>query len=291
MPEAPLLPIPPRIIDDIVRAALAEDGAYNDVTTASLISAAQWGRGTIIAKAPGVIAGLPVAAAAMTGIDEMVSFDTLAADGDRVPAGAELAEIEGPLGAILSCERVALNLLQRMSGIATLTRDFVDAVSGTKARILDTRKTTPGMRHLERYAVRAGGGQNHRFDLASGILIKDNHIAAARQRGASELGEIIAKSRAASPHTMRIEIEVTTLDELKEALEGRADIILLDNMEIDDIRRAVEIVAGAAVLEVSGGVTLENAHAIAEAGVDLISVGRLTHSAPALDISLDATGV
>lgn len=285
MPD--LRPIPPAIVDSAVLAALEEDGAFNDITTAALVGPEQWGRGVFVAKQDGVIAGLPVAAAAMTAIDDEVSFDTFVLDGERVSAGTEIAEVEGRLAAILSCERVALNFLQRLSGIATLTRDFVDAVSGTNARILDTRKTTPGLRQFERYAVRAGGGQNHRFGLSDAVLIKDNHIAAALARGAAELGDIIDGARAVSPHTARIEIEARTLDEVKEALEGRADIILLDNMSVDEIRRAVQLIDGAAVVEASGGVTLDNAYDIAATGVDFISVGRLTHSAPSLDISLE----
>ncbi len=286
-----ILPLSPNVIDDAVIAALEEDGAYSDVTTAALVPPDQWGRGVFIAKQDGVVAGLPVAAAAMTAIDDEVAFDTLVADGERVQAGTHLAEVEGPLHVILTCERVALNFLQRMSGVATLTRDFVDAVSGTKALIVDTRKTTPGLRQFERYAVRVGGGRNHRYSLADGVLIKDNHIAAARQRGLVDIGSIVAEARAAAPHTLRIEVEVKDLDEVKEALEGRADIILLDNMSVGDMRRAVAIIAGQAVVEASGGVTLETAHAIAETGVDIISIGRLTHSAAALDISLDARGI
>jgi nicotinate-nucleotide pyrophosphorylase (carboxylating) len=227
----------------------------------------------------------------MTAIDESVTFDTMVEDGERVSAGTELAEVEGRLSAMLACERVALNFLQRMSGIATLTRDFVDAASGTKAQIVDTRKTTPGLRQFERYAVRAGGGRNHRFNLADAVLIKDNHIAAARHRGAADLAQVIAQARASAAHTARIEIEVTTLDEVQEAIEGGAEIILLDNMSVGDVRRAVETIAGRAIVEASGGVTLDNVHAIAETGVDYISVGRLTHSAPALDISIDVQGV
>ena len=287
----PVVPIPPNLIDDAVISALEEDGAYNDITTAALIPPDLWGRGVFVAKQEGVIAGLPVAAATMTAIDDEVSFDTLVSDGERVPAGTHIAEVEGPLGIILACERVSLNFLQRLSGIATLTRDFVDAVSGTKARILDTRKTTPGLRQFERYAVRVGGGQNHRFSLADGVLIKDNHIAAARQRGVPDIGAIVAEAREAAAHTLRIEVEVTDLDEVREALEGHADVILLDNMSVPQMRRAVEIIAGQAVVEASGGITLDAAHAIAETGVDLISIGRLTHSAPALDISLDVRGI
>ena len=286
-----LQPLPPGIIDEAVLAALEEDGAYNDVTTAALVGAAEWGQGAFVAKEAGVIAGLAVAAAAMTAIDDSVTFDTLVEDGERVAADTELAEVEGRLSAILACERVALNFLQRMSGIATLTRDFVDAASGTKTQILDTRKTTPGLRQFERYAARAGGGRNHRFNLADAVLIKDTHIAAARHRGAAGLAQVIAEARAAAPHTARIEIEVTGLDEVQEAVEGGADIVLLDNMSITDMRRAVEIISGRAIVEASGGVTLENVHAIAESGVDYISVGRITHSAPALDIGLHVRGV
>jgi nicotinate-nucleotide pyrophosphorylase (carboxylating) len=290
MPEN-LQPPPPNVVDEAVLAALAEDGADDDVTTRALVAPDQWGRGVLLAKDDGVIAGLPVAAAALTAIDETVSFDALVEDGMRVSSGTELAEIEGPLAAILSCERVALNFVQRLSGIATLTRQFVDTVSGTRARILDTRKTTPGLRHLERYAVRAGGGGNHRFNLAAGVLIKDNHIAAARQAGTIDLASVVAQARASAPHTMRIEIEVTNIEQLKEALAGRADVILLDNLGVDEIRTCVDIVAGRALVEASGGVTLENVRAIAEAGVDFISIGRLTHSAPALDISLELGGI
>jgi nicotinate-nucleotide pyrophosphorylase (carboxylating) len=287
----PLIPLSPQIVDEAVFAALAEDAAYHDVTTAALVQPEQWGRGVFVVKEAGVIAGLPVAASAMTCVDDSVSFDALARDGDRVAAGAELAEVEGVLSAILACERVALNFLQRMSGIATLTRDFVEAVSDAQTTILDTRKTTPNLRAFERYAVRAGGGHNHRYDLASGLLIKDNHIAAARQRGVTELASIVQQARRTAPHTMRIEIEVTNLHELDEALEGGADVILLDNMPLAGIAAAVERTAGRAVLEVSGGVTLDNVAAIAHTGVPFISVGMLTHSAPALDISLDVTGV
>lgn len=248
-----------------------------------------------MAQDDGIVCGLGVAAAAMTAgmaaAGDEVSFDALIADGDRVSAGVALAEVEGPLAAILSAERVALNFLQRLSGIATLTRQYVEAVVGTKAVIVDTRKTTPGLRHLERYAVRCGGGQNHRYNLAAGVLIKDNHIAAARARGIDEISDVVEMARAASPHTLRVEVEVTSHAELLDALVGRPDIVLLDNMGIEELRRCVESVAGRALVEASGGVSLENVRAIAETGVDLISVGRLTHSAPSVDISLDVSGV
>lgn len=285
MPE--LQPPAPNVIDELVLAALEEDGAHDDVTTRALVLPGQWGAGAIVAKDDGIVSGLPVAAAAMTALDAEVAFDTLVADGERVSVGTRLAEVEGSLASLLSAERVALNFLQRMSGIATLTREFVDAVVGTKAVILDTRKTTPGLRQIERYAVRCGGGQNHRYNLASGLLIKDNHIAAVRSRGIDDLSDVVALARQTAPHTMRIEVEVTNLVMLKEALEGGADIILLDNMTADEIASCIEIVAGRALVEASGGVTLDNVRAIAATGVDYISIGRLTHSAPALDISLD----
>jgi nicotinate-nucleotide pyrophosphorylase (carboxylating) len=203
-----------------------------------------------------------------------------------VHAGAEFASVVGPLGAILSAERVALNFLQRLSGIATATRAMVQAVGGLPVRVLDTRKTTPGLRALERYAVRMGGGYNHRFNLTDGILIKDNHLAAARSRGLS-IADAIRKARELSPHTLRVEIEVTTIEELGEALEAGADVVLLDNMAPPLMAQAVEMARGRCLLEASGGVTLENIREIAETGVDFISSGALTHSATSLDISLE----
>ena len=285
MPE--LQPPAPNVIDALVRAALEEDGAHDDVTTRVLVLLGQWGAGAIVAKDDGIVSGLPVAAAAMTALDPEVAVDTLVADGERVSVGTRLAEVEGSLASILASERVALNFLQHMSGIATLTREFVDAVVGTKAVILDTRKTTPGLRQVERYAVRCGGGQNHRYNLTSGLLIKDNHIAAVYARGIDDLSDVITLARQTAPHTMRIEVEVTNVAMLNEALTGGADIILLDNMTTADMATCVEIVAGRALIEASGGVTLDNVRAIAATGVDYISIGRLTHSAPALDISLD----
>jgi len=290
MPDTLTLP-PPHIIDDLVLGALEEDGAHDDVTTRAIVLGDQWGRGVFIAKDAGVVSGLPVAAAAMTSFDEQISLDALIDDGERVSAGTELAEVEGPLASILATERVALNFVQRLSGVATLTRQFCDSVVGTKARILDTRKTTPGMRDLERYAVRCGGGHNHRFNLAAGVLIKDNHLAAAAQRGITDVADVVLLARNAAPHTMRIEVEVTTLAQLVEAIQGGADIILLDNMTPPQIREAVEKVAGRALVEASGGITMETVREIAESGVDFISIGALTHSAPALDISLEVASV
>lgn len=286
-----LQPPPPSVISAAVQLALAEDGADSDVTTSALVSPEQWGRGVFIARDDGVVAGLPVAAAAMSAIDESVSFDALVADGMHVSAGTELAEVEGPAAVLLASERVALNFLQRLSGIATLTRAYVDAVSGTGARILDTRKTTPGLRHLERYAVRAGGGLNHRFNLATGILVKDNHIEAARLAGLVDLAQVVERVRQRAPHTMRIEVEVTGFEQVKDAVDAGADVILLDNMTVDDMRRSVALVGARALVEASGGITLENVRAVAETGVQLISIGRLTHSASALDVSLDLGGI
>jgi|CXWL01.1.fsa_nt_gi nicotinate-nucleotide pyrophosphorylase (carboxylating) len=290
MPDGLMLP-PPHIIDDLVLSALDEDGAHDDVTTRAIVQTDQWGRGVFIAKDAGVVSGLPVAAATMTSFDDQISFDALIEDGERISAGTELAEVEGPLSAILATERVALNFLQRLSGVATLTRQFCDSVVGTKAKILDTRKTTPGMRDLERYAVRCGGGHNHRFNLSAGVLIKDNHIAAAAQRGITDIADVVLLARNSSPHTMRIEVEVTNQTQLTEALQGNADIILLDNMTPEEIRAAVATVGGRALIEASGGITMETVREIAESGVDFISIGRLTHSAQALDISLEVGSV
>jgi nicotinate-nucleotide pyrophosphorylase (carboxylating) len=224
--------------------------------------------------------------AAFEAVDPSIQVHASLVDGAYLEPGMTIAHVEGPLAPILSAERIALNFLQRLSGVATATKRLTDAVAGLPVRIVDTRKTTPGLRALERYAVQVGGGQNHRFNLADGVLIKDNHIAAGRSRGLT-LGQVIAAARAGAPHTMRIEVEVTSLDEAQEAVEAHADVILLDNMTPSEMKRCVEMIAGRALTEASGGITAENARAIAESGVDIISSGALTHSAPALDISLD----
>jgi nicotinate-nucleotide pyrophosphorylase (carboxylating) len=281
------IPFPdPGQVYDLVRAALVEDGAFRDVTTQSIVAPDQQGRGNLLAKESGVICGLTVAITAFTAIDGEIELRTRAVDGDWVHAGTEFASVVGPLGAMLSAERVALNFLQRLSGIATATRAMVQAAGGLPVRILDTRKTTPGLRSLERYAVRMGGGFNHRFNLSDGILIKDNHIAAARSRGMG-IAEAIRQARALSPHTLRVEVEVTDLDEAREAVEGGADVIMLDNMAVPVMAQAVELAGGRCLVEASGGVTPENVREIAETGVDFISSGSLTHSAKALDISLE----
>ncbi|MEX2158295.1 MAG: carboxylating nicotinate-nucleotide diphosphorylase [Dehalococcoidia bacterium] len=281
-----LEPLDPVYLHRIVLAALEEDGARNDVTTCALVAPDQRGRGAVLCNATGVIAGLPLAQATFAALDPQVRFEALVVDGAAVAAGDIVARVEGPLAPVLSGERVALNFLQRLSGIATLTQRFVDAVAGLPVRILDTRKTTPGLRPLERYAVRAGGGENHRYNLSDAVLIKDNHIAASRTRGLT-IEQIVSTAGAAAPAGMTVEIEASTVDEAREAIDAGADIVLLDNMAIDDMRRAVALRVGNVRFEASGGVTLDTVRAIAETGVDRISVGALTHSAVALDLSLE----
>lgn len=263
-----------------VARALSEDVGAGDVTTAAIVPEGQRGRATVITRGDIVLAG----AAAF---DEVflqvgaVEVDWRYADGDRVAAGETIAVLKGSLSAILTGERTALNFLMRLSGVATLAARYVKAVEGTRCRIVDTRKTTPGLRALEKAAVEAGGARNHRFGLFDGVLVKDNHIAAA---GSLKLA--VTRARAAAPHTLKIEVEVAKLNQLAEAIDAGADIVMLDNMTPEDARRAVEIAAGRVLLEASGGMTLEAVRAYAEAGVDLVSVGRLTHSAPAADLSL-----
>lgn len=286
MPEELPPALDPDLVRRLVEAALEEDAARRDVTTLALVPADQGGSGVIQAKAEGVVAGLPVAAAVFQALDPAVQIRPVVADGGRVVAGQAIARVEGPLRAILSGERVALNFLQRLSGIATATARLVEAVAGLPTRIVDTRKTTPGLRTLERYAVRVGGGHSHRFHLADGVLIKDNHLVAARARGLT-IAEVIQQARLGAPHTLRVEVEVSTVDEALEALAGGAEVILMDNMAIEEMRQVVEVSRGRALTEASGGVTVENVRAVAGTGVDLISVGAITHSAPALDMSLE----
>jgi len=286
MPEQFPPPLDEALVRRLVEAALEEDAARHDVTTAALIPPDQQGRAVITAKANGVVAGLPVAAAVFHALDSTVAFKGEVAEGAPVSPGQHIAQVEGALRPILAGERVALNFLQRLSGIATATAAFVDALGSLSTRLLDTRKTTPGLRALERYAVRVGGGHSHRFHLADGILIKDNHLAAARARGLS-LTEVIRQARLGTPHTLRVEVEVTSLDEAQEALAAGADIVMMDNMNVEEMRRVVEVARGRALTEASGGITLENVRAVAETGVDFISVGAITHSAPALDMSLE----
>jgi len=266
-----------------VRAALLEDiGRGGDVTTDAIVEPERRARARIVARRGGILAGLEFAAIAFRLLDERVEIVRRVEEGDRFDAGATVAEIEGRARAILTGERTALNLLGRLCGIATATRTLVDLVAGTSARIADTRKTTPGLRPLERYAVWRGGGANHRFGLDDGVLIKDNHLALA-----SSIHAAVAAARARVGHMVKIEIEVDTLEQLREAMLEPIDAVLLDNMTPAQLADAVAIVAGRVVTEASGGVTKENVVEIAASGVNVISVGWLTHSAPALDLSLE----
>ena len=276
--------LPAFLIEPVVRAALAEDlGRAGDVTAAACIPAGTRWTAVFAARRAGTIAGLDCARLAMTALDPEARFTARIQDGRTVDPGTILAEVEADARAILSAERTALNLLGRLSGVATLTRAYVDAVSSTTARIADTRKTTPGLRALEKHAVAMGGGLNHRFGLDDAILIKDNHIAVC-----GGVGEAIRRARAHAGHLMKIEVEVDGLHQLDEALAGRPDVVMLDNFSLDDLRTAVERARGEVVLEASGGVSLQTVRAIADTGVDVISVGALTHSAPSLDVGLDA---
>lgn len=276
-------PPAPTILAETVRRALSEDIDRGDVTTEACVDPNQIGAATLRAREPLVVCGLPVAEEVYAQLDLLIDVDTLVEDGDRVEAGSPLAQISGPAASILLGERVALNFMQRLSGVASMTRRFVDALpEGSPTRITDTRKTTPGLRAFERYAVRCGGGHNHREDLGAAVLIKDNHIAAA-----GGCKEAIERARAYAPHTCRIECEVDTPAQLEEALAARADIIMLDNFDDDAVRDALRSIAGRAIVEVSGGITLERVRSLGALGVDVISVGALTHSAPACDLGLD----
>ncbi len=273
--------VPLTLLDAWIRAALREDLGSGDVTSELLIPPDRTGAARLLAKEPFVVAGIEVAGRVFEVLSPGCAVSPKVPDGLWVEEGAVLLRVAGPLRALLAAERVALTILQQLSGVATLTRRFVDAVSGTGTKILDTRKTLPGMRALEKYAVRMGGGANHRSALSDGILIKENHI-----RACGGIGRAVRKALSSAPHGLRVEVETTTLGEVREALEAGAETILLDNMEIETLAEAVRLVAGRARIEVSGGVTLENVRRIAETGADWISVGRITHSAPAVDVSM-----
>ncbi len=273
-------------VQNLIDRALAEDQTFSDPTTHSLIPPDLNGFGLIRSKAIGVLAGVDVSLAVFRRVDPRLRVEVLTEDGASLAPGDSIAQVEGSAASILRAERPALNFLQRMSGIATDTSRYVKAVEGLKSKIVDTRKTVPGLRYLDKYAVRAGGGANHRLNLADGILIKDNHIAALRSRGLN-LKEIVKLALERASHTIKVEVEVTNLEELQEALEAGAHIIMLDNMSLDAMRQGVDVVNGRAILEASGGINMETARAVAETGVDLISIGGLTHSVKALDISLD----
>jgi nicotinate-nucleotide pyrophosphorylase (carboxylating) len=274
----------PAAVSTLVAAALAEDLAGGtDVTTAATVSRGARGQAHVVARAAGVVAGLPVAETAfwLASAGDELACTPHAADGDRVLSGQSVLTVIGPISALLTAERTALNLLCHLSGVATLTRQWTDAVAGTRARIRDTRKTTPGLRALEKYAVRCGGGVNHRMSLSDAALIKDNHVAAAGSVGAA-----FAAVRGRTPG-LPLEVECDTLDQVAEALAAGADLILLDNFTIADMTAAVTLAAGRALLEASGGLTLSRASSVAATGVDYLAVGALTHSAPALDFGLD----
>lgn len=283
--RAPVVAVqpPPRSeLERIVALALAEDIGRGDATSRAIVDPGERGRATVSFRAPGVVCGLPVVAEVFRQIDRSTAVVVLVPEGTRLDAPAPVARIEGATLALLAGERVALNFVARLAAVATLTRRYVDAIAGTRARILDTRKTTPGLRSLEKYAVRVGGGRNHRLGLDDGILIKDNHLAFA-----GSIGEAVRRARAAAPLGLRVEVETETLDDVREALGAGADMLLLDNMLPPLMRQAVGLVAGRIPLEASGGITLSNVREIAETGVDLISVGALTHSAGSLDVSMD----
>jgi nicotinate-nucleotide pyrophosphorylase (carboxylating) len=281
--EPAKLELPPFLVERAVAAALEEDlGQAGDITTDPIIPRHATAETEIVARKAGVIAGLDLAAASFKALDPDAQFVADVADGAHVAAGARLARVQGKARALLSAERVALNYLGHLSGIATLTASYVEAIEGTKARIACTRKTTPGLRAFEKYAVRAGGGINHRYGLYDAVLVKDNHIAAT-----GGLAQALAKLRARTGHLVKVEVEVDTLDQLDEALHFPIDAVLLDNMDVATLKKAVAMVDGRVLTEASGGVNLQTVRKIAETGVDLISVGALTHSAPRLDLALE----
>jgi nicotinate-nucleotide pyrophosphorylase (carboxylating) len=268
----------------LVRSALAEDVGRGDVTTAATVPAGTTGRAVLATREDCIVAGVPLLAIVLAELHAPGGLRVTArvGEGEVAKAGSVLAEIEGELATLLTGERVLLNLVQGLCGVATLTRRFVDRVAGTGVTIIDTRKTTPGLRVLQKYAVRMGGGRNHRFGLDDGVLVKDNHVAAC-----GSLRAAVERARAAAPMGLRIEVEVDRLEQIGDALAGGADLILLDNMRPDQVRAARTLIGQRALIEVSGGVTLDGVRALAESGPDFISIGRLTHSAPAIDLGLD----
>ena len=273
-------------LERIVTNALAEDLAWGDITTDALIPYSLQGKATILAKSEGVLAGTEVAALIFNRVDSALNVQLVLEDGANLKPGYVIGIVTGSVASILRAERTALNFLQRLSGIATETARYVAAVKGCKAMILDTRKTTPGLRFLEKYAVRVGGGRNHRYHLGDGVLIKDNHLAAMDRLGIP-LAQAVPQTRQRAPHEFKVEVEVATIQQAREAAAAGADIVMLDNMNIEEMRQVVSELNGKVVLEASGGVTLQTIRAIAETGVDLISIGALTHSAYNLDISLE----
>jgi len=275
-----------REVDRIVGAALDEDAPWGDLTSETLIPADAMATAELVAREPGVLSGIDVFAAAFRLVDPRIAVEALVHDGESFDAGSTLARVEGPARGILRAERIGLNLLQRMSGIATLTAAYVAAAAGTGARIVDTRKTTPGLRSLERQAVRDGGGRNHRRSLSDAVMAKDNHLAVLTADG-QDLATALRAARERMPHTTHLEVEVDRLDQVEAVLAGGADTVMLDNFGVDELRRGVELIAGRAVVEASGGINLDTVAAIAATGVDVISVGALTHSVRSLDLGLD----
>lgn len=278
--------LPREEVERLVRAALAEDVGSGDATTLATVPENMQARAAMVAREPLVMAGLALAEAAFTALSPKVAFDRRFAEGAAVATGQTLARVEGSARALLSAERVALNFVQRLSGIATLTAQYVAAIRGTKAQILDTRKTTPGWRRLEKYAVACGGGRNHRFGLFDLVLIKDNHLAALKSETPNAISAAVRRARRCYPQ-LKVEVEADTLRQVEQAVQAGADIILLDNMTVDQLKAAVRLVSGRAQTEASGGVNLKTVRAIAETGVDFISVGAITHSARSVDIALD----
>ncbi len=276
-------PLRQSTIVETVRGALQEDGAFNDITTIATVVSDRRSRATLTARQSGIVCGVPLALEAFRQLDPKISIRVEHEDGARVRAGEPVLFVTGHARGLLSAERVALNYMQRLSGIATLTCKYVDLVKGTGAKILDTRKTTPGWRAMEKYAVRAGGGVNHRMDLSTGVLIKDNHLAALD----GDVAKTVTRARELAPPGVKIEVECDRIEQVQAALEAKADIILLDNMSTATMSECVRLGKGRAILEASGGVNLETVRGIAETGVDWISVGALTHSAPAMDLALD----
>lgn len=282
-----LSPLPRSGIDSVVRMALLEDAPWGDLTSQTLIPATARVSAVLVAREDGVLSGADVFVAAMRITDEGIATTFAVLDGQSFSQGDVLARVAGPARAVLQAERVALNLVQRMSGIATLTARFVAEVAGTKARITDTRKTTPGLRLFERYAVRCGGGHNHRFSLSDAVMAKDNHLAILLAEGGRTLTEALREARSSLPHTTHMEVEVDRADQIEAVLAAGVDTIMLDNFSLEALGAGVKTIAGRALIEASGSVTLESVGAIARTGVDIISVGALTHSVRALDLGLD----
>jgi len=282
-----LRPLPRNGIEAVVRMALLEDAPWGDLTSETLIPSGARISADLVAREPGVLSGADVFTAAMRQTDEAILTRFAVADGEHFKSGDALASVQGPARAVLQAERVALNFMQRMSGIATMTARFVAEVVGSKARIVDTRKTTPGLRLLERYAVRCGGGHNHRFSLSDAVMAKDNHLAILLADGTRTLTMALHDVRASMPHTTHLEVEVDRPDQIEAVLAAGVDTIMLDNFSLEALRAGVSTIAGRALVEASGSVTLETVGAIAKTGVDIISVGALTHSVRSLDLGLD----